>query len=957
MKTNFSLSQVWETRKTKVEKWHYKFRISMLFLLFTLIGWNAKAQYTVVVGPATSAISSYNYGPVFRSAANSSYYYSMYSYVYTAAEIAAAGISNGNRIDSIKFKLNTAAVLKANNKLNVEVWLKNSTINNLSANTTWNNTISGATLKMKKDWDNTNPGASGWVSFKFNSGFIYTGGSLVVSIRTQLTGTATMPFSSFGFFWDCASGSSIPSLSTIGIASNNVLSGNSTLGTAIYSGNFRPLTQMVYSVIGASCNGTPSPGNTLSSVNVACPNVNFDLSTQNITQGSGVSYQWQSASNANFTSNLVNLGTNPSQTVSQTSARYYRCKVTCSGSSSFSNPVFVGMDAAMNCYCTPATIGNNTYIIGVSTSGGSQNINNSSNYSVGGYGDYFNSFTTSQTQGGIVNFSVTSTGLISGKKIWVDWNQNGDFEDQDELVFTSSSFSSIHNGSFQVPINANIGNTRMRVGAALNPYTGPDGPCEIAINGEYEDYKFNVTQAPSCNGMPTAGTASATVSSICINTSFNLKTLGATAGVGINGIWQESIDGGTTWTDIAGSTNNTNYNLLTGITQNTSFRYKNTCSNSNQTSFSNVVNVVIYNFNYAVYNGISFFEGFENWASGCSSNDRPSTNWINNPVSGNNSWRRNDQGNNGAWSNSSSGSYAPASSEGNYSARFHSSIANLNQNGFLTFFLDMSINNGNPSNITRLSFDYINPSGSDMVKVFVSTDGGITMTQLGPNLGVSTSWSNKTFDFSSTSSKTIIQIEAISDQGTSDIGIDNFNLSPVPTPIFLDYFKGKIAGASNILDWKASVEQNADYYSVERSVDGKLFTEIGRVKAQNKNGSTYQYSDLKPNNYDNFYRLRMKSFDSKENYSNIVKLTKNLNEELTLTVVPNPVKETIKVGVKGLLSPDATIAIVDIVGRVVYSQKVTQSEFTIDMGSLNAGIYLIHFKDNSTNKVIKIVKE
>ena len=45
----------------------------------------------------------------------------------------------------------------------------------------------------------------------------------------------------------------------------------------------------------APCSGTPAPGNTLSTVPSACPGINFSLSLQNNTPGSGVTYQWQSA--------------------------------------------------------------------------------------------------------------------------------------------------------------------------------------------------------------------------------------------------------------------------------------------------------------------------------------------------------------------------------------------------------------------------------------------------------------------------------------------------------------------------------------------------------------------------------------------------------------------------------------------------------------------------------------
>ncbi len=45
----------------------------------------------------------------------------------------------------------------------------------------------------------------------------------------------------------------------------------------------------------APCTGTPAPGNTLSTANPVCPGINFTLSKQNSTPGSGVTNQWQSS--------------------------------------------------------------------------------------------------------------------------------------------------------------------------------------------------------------------------------------------------------------------------------------------------------------------------------------------------------------------------------------------------------------------------------------------------------------------------------------------------------------------------------------------------------------------------------------------------------------------------------------------------------------------------------------
>jgi len=107
-----------------------------------------------------------------------------------------------------------------------------------------------------------------------------------------------------------------------------------------------PGTITINGTLNAVCSGTPAPGNTISSTANACSGLNFNLSLENATTGTGVTYQWQSSPDGLDPWN--NIGTSaPTLTVSQTAATYYRCIVTCTGSaqSGTSTPVQVNMVA------------------------------------------------------------------------------------------------------------------------------------------------------------------------------------------------------------------------------------------------------------------------------------------------------------------------------------------------------------------------------------------------------------------------------------------------------------------------------------------------------------------------------------------------------------------------------------------------------------------------------------
>ncbi|TAF93219.1 MAG: PKD domain-containing protein [Bacteroidetes bacterium] len=65
---------------------------------------------------------------------------------------------------------------------------------------------------------------------------------------------------------------------------------------------------------------------------------------------------------------------------------------------------------------------------------------------------------------------------------------------------------------------------------------------------------FLWTAASACTGTPAAGTATSSLSSVCLNQPFNLSSTGGTVASGLIYQWQVSTNGGTTWTNIAGAT-------------------------------------------------------------------------------------------------------------------------------------------------------------------------------------------------------------------------------------------------------------------------------------------------------------------------------------------------------------------------------------------------------------------
>jgi len=280
----------------------------------------------------------------------------------------------------------------------------------------------------------------------------------------------------------------------------------------------------IYAFNNTSCSGGPLY-NTLGPLTgngTTCPDVPNSVTTSgntttgftlNWTAPSGgnsatITYTIQVTTDAGYTTNISGSPfsvASPSTSLNVTgltanTTYYYRILANNGCSSAYVNGnTYTG-------YCISTGASNTDYINNFSTTGGIANItNNGSGYSATGYGN-FTAKIVSQQPYGTVNFSSAYTGGTFGFNIWVDWNNDLDFDDISEKVYGSGGYNAANTGSFSVPAFASVGNHRMRIRAdywASNPSS-----CGAITNGETEDYTFTVVALP-CSGNPSNLTASA----------------------------------------------------------------------------------------------------------------------------------------------------------------------------------------------------------------------------------------------------------------------------------------------------------------------------------------------------------------------------------------------------------------------------------------------------------------
>ncbi len=94
----------------------------------------------------------------------------------------------------------------------------------------------------------------------------------------------------------------------------------------------------------------------------------------------------------------------------------------------------------------------------------------------------------------IVSAAFSGRAYTEFWSIWIDFNKNGTFESSERVVNGSSSSANNLSATVNVPTNAALGQTRMRVSMK---YNAAPGACETFDFGEVEDYTINIINTTS----------------------------------------------------------------------------------------------------------------------------------------------------------------------------------------------------------------------------------------------------------------------------------------------------------------------------------------------------------------------------------------------------------------------------------------------------------------------------
>lgn len=300
-----------------------------------------------------------------------------------------------------------------------------------------------------------------------------------------------------------------------------------------YSGNISisggGATPIDVAASGTGIDGTPTITGQPASQFVT---VSAGVGTFTVSTTGAVSYQWQESTNGGSSwSDISNGGVYSGATTATLAITnpgigmnyyQYKCIVTgCAASIATDGNATLFVTPA---YCTPAPDFGSIGITRVV-------FNTIDNATTGttGYQNYTASQSTTVILGSSYNLSVyanTNGAYYTRQRAWIDWNQDGDFDDAGEEFDLGQTYN-VANGlspscplSITIPTSATPGMTRMRVSSASGTYYAE--PCENGLDQEFEDYTIVVQTTPLLSASSLTGFGNVTVGTTAGPNSFTI---------------------------------------------------------------------------------------------------------------------------------------------------------------------------------------------------------------------------------------------------------------------------------------------------------------------------------------------------------------------------------------------------------------------------------------------------
>jgi hypothetical protein len=196
-------------------------------------------------------------------------------------------------------------------------------------------------------------------------------------------------------------------------------------------------------------------------------------------------------------------------------------------------------------------------------------------------------------------------------------------------------------------------------------------------------------------------------------------------------------------------------------------------------------------------------------------------------------------------------------------------------------------------------------------------------------------------------------VNSLNEVGNPLVNNTDYDIQPMGStfPVELLDFTAYQVGESTVqLDWITAQEINNQEFQIERSLDGRLFKQIGQLEGAGNSDTerAYTYKDFSVPQTTIYYRLRQIDYDGEYSLSEIRQVVLSADFAPQVDIFPNPTSEYVTVD--AAVSPDRRfeVRMIDMAGRVVYMKrdvKLSGNKLTIDVSSFSPDNYILQILD------------
>lgn len=211
-----------------------------------------------------------------------------------------------------------------------------------------------------------------------------------------------------------------------------------------------------------------------------------------------------------------------------------------------------------------------------------------------------------------------------------------------------------------------------------------------------------------------------------------------------------------------------------------------------------------------------------------------------------------------------------------------------------------------------------------------------------------------------------VEFEYDFSSGTSYMSLGTLGeFGSAPLPVEFTYFDANLNMQGVELKWGTAMEENNEYFGIERSSDGDIWEEIGQVQGAGSTDVPQNYiaMDEKPLAGTSYYRIRQVDFSGESETTDIRSISrgdKTSDDLMIKSLYPNPVQSRVTIQFVAPTDGSATLELISVSGALLKSEQIGVNEgensYVWDLSDIERGNYLIRLNMEALSVRKKVVK-